>query len=56
MGVDDYLSALGREPTGPGVGRVTEAPWDTALASSMREHDVTVSEERVADLLLAELS
>jgi uncharacterized protein (TIGR02679 family) len=56
MGVDDYLSALGRQPTGPGVGRVTEAPWDAALASSMREHDVTVSEERVADLLLSELS
>jgi uncharacterized protein (TIGR02679 family) len=56
MEAADYLAALGRQPTGPGVGRVTEAPWDAALAGSMREHNVTVSEERVADLLLAELA
>lgn len=56
MGVADYLRALGRQPTGPGVGRVTEAPWDAGLASSMREHNITVSEERVADVLLAELT
>lgn len=55
MTADDYLAALGSQPTGPGVGRVTEAPWDAALASSMREHNVTVSEERVADLLLDEM-
>jgi uncharacterized protein (TIGR02679 family) len=48
----DYLGALG---AGPAVGRVTDAPWDSALADHMRAHDVTVSEERVADLLMAEL-
>ena len=48
----DYLGALG---AGPPAGRVTDAPWDSALADHMREHDVTVSEERVADVLLAEL-
>jgi uncharacterized protein (TIGR02679 family) len=56
MGVADYLTALGRQPAGPDVGRVTEAPWDAALASSLREHNVTVSEERVADLLITELA
>lgn len=55
MGAADYLAALGDHPSGPGVGRVTDAPWDPVLASSMREHDVTVSEERVADLLIAEM-
>lgn len=48
----DYLGALG---AGPPVGRVTDAPWDPALAGHLRTHDVTVSEERVADVLLAEL-
>jgi uncharacterized protein (TIGR02679 family) len=52
MSSADYLDALG---TGPPVGRVTDAPWDAALAGHLREHGVTVSEERVADLLLAEL-
>jgi uncharacterized protein (TIGR02679 family) len=56
MGVTDYLAGLGRHPAGPEVGRVTEAPWDPALAGCMREHDVTVSEERVADLLIAALA
>ncbi|GAB3893566.1 hypothetical protein GCM10029964_070550 [Kibdelosporangium lantanae] len=55
MGTAEYLAALGEHPTGPGVGRVTDAPWDPALAGSMREHDVTVSEERVADLLIHEM-
>ncbi len=53
MDAADYLQAVG---SGPGVGRVTEAPWDPALATLMREHDVTVSEERVADSLLDELA
>ncbi|HEV7652506.1 MAG TPA: TIGR02679 family protein [Actinophytocola sp.] len=56
MGADDYLAALGPQPIGPTVGRVTDAPWDAALADCMREHDITVSEERVADLLLTEMS
>lgn len=53
MGAADYLDAVGT--VGPSVGRVTEAPWDERLAGVMREHGVTVSEERVADVLLAEL-
>jgi uncharacterized protein (TIGR02679 family) len=56
MAVTDYLAALAHQPTGPGVGRVTDAPWDLRLAPRMREHDVTVSEERVADLLIDELA
>ncbi len=53
MGAADYLKAVGT--VGPSVGRVTEAPWDGQLAEVMREHGITVSEERVADELLAEL-
>ena len=55
MTAADYLGALGSDAVGPTVGRVTDAPWDAALADHMREHDVTVSEERVADLLMDEL-
>jgi uncharacterized protein (TIGR02679 family) len=54
MAAADYLAAVG--PVGPSVGRVTEAPWDEQLAEVMRERDVTVSEERVAGELLAELA
>jgi uncharacterized protein (TIGR02679 family) len=56
MATSDYLASLARQPTGPSVGRVTEAPWDARLATHMREHNVTVSEERVANLLLDELA
>jgi uncharacterized protein (TIGR02679 family) len=55
MSAGDYLAALGQQAAGPTVGRVTEAPWDATLAEHLREHDVTVSEERVADLIVAEL-
>jgi uncharacterized protein (TIGR02679 family) len=55
MSTADYLAALGPDATGPTTGRVTDAPWDAALAYRMREHDITVSEERVADVLLEEL-
>lgn len=54
MAAADYVAAVGT--VGPGVGRVTEAPWDPRLATVMRERDVTVSEERVADSLLDELA
>lgn len=56
MSASDYLAAVVRQPAGPGVGRVTEAPWDSQLASCMREHDITVSEERVAKSLIDELA
>ncbi|WP_281257440.1 TIGR02679 family protein [Actinophytocola xinjiangensis] len=55
MGTADYLDALAVDTTGPSVGRVTDAPWDAALADQLRAHDVTVSEERVVDLLLEKL-
>jgi uncharacterized protein (TIGR02679 family) len=56
MSAADYLAAVVRQPAGPGVGRVTEAPWDARLASCMREHDITVSEERVAESLIDEMA
>jgi uncharacterized protein (TIGR02679 family) len=52
----DYVRGLAGQLAGPTVGRVTEAPWDAGLAGRMREHGVTVSEERVADLLIDELA
>lgn len=55
MSTADYLDALSADATGTPVGRVTDAPWDAALADQLRAHDVTVSEERVADLLLEKL-
>ncbi|MBP2472504.1 uncharacterized protein (TIGR02679 family) [Crossiella equi] len=56
MTTADYLTGLARQPSGLGVGRVTEAPWDAGLAAALRERDVTVSEERVVDLLLDDLA
>jgi uncharacterized protein (TIGR02679 family) len=56
MAASDYLAAVAGQPNGPGVGRVTAAPWDGRLADDMRRLDVTVSEERVADLLIDELA
>lgn len=55
MGAADYRGALDEPPSGPPVGRVTEAPWDAGLATALRETGVTVSEERVASRLLDEL-
>jgi uncharacterized protein (TIGR02679 family) len=55
MSTADYLAALNPDATGPTTGRVTDAPWDAELANHMREHDITVSEERVAELLMEEL-
>ncbi|GAA1702016.1 DUF2399 domain-containing protein [Fodinicola feengrottensis] len=42
--------------SGPGVGRVTDAPWDPALADAMRELGTAVFGERVATALLDELA
>ncbi|WP_245572463.1 TIGR02679 family protein [Actinokineospora enzanensis] len=53
MDTQDYLAAV--STTGPSVGRVTEAPWDPTLASALTEHGITVSEERVAHVLLDEI-
>lgn len=56
MSAADYANAAADQSTGPSVGRVTAAPWDSRLAHEMRRHDVTVSEERVADVLIDELA
>ncbi|GAA3365470.1 TIGR02679 family protein [Saccharopolyspora gregorii] len=54
MSTADYLAALDRHPAGPGAGRITDAPWDAALAPALRENRVAVPELRVADELLDE--
>lgn len=56
MSTEDYRSARDEQRCGPPVGRVTEAPWDKNLATALREHGITVSEERVASGLLDELA
>lgn len=55
MSTDDYLTALRANPAGPDPGRVTDAPWDDALAPAIREHGTAVMEERVTATLLDEL-
>ncbi|UOE21773.1 DUF2399 domain-containing protein [Thermobifida halotolerans] len=37
-------------------GRITDVPWDAGLAEEMRARQEAVPEERVADLLLADLA
>jgi uncharacterized protein (TIGR02679 family) len=53
MSSADYLSA---GPDGPPVGRVSEVPWDAALAGHLTRVGRTVAEERVAGGLLDELA
>jgi uncharacterized protein (TIGR02679 family) len=55
MSTSDYLAALSAGSTGPPVGRVTDAPWDTALAPALRTHGTAVAEERVTEGLLGAL-
>ncbi|MGA6165296.1 TIGR02679 family protein [Amycolatopsis magusensis] len=54
MTSEDYLAAAAIGD-GPPVGRVTDVPWDAALAGHLRSVGTTVSEERVAPVLLTEL-
>jgi uncharacterized protein (TIGR02679 family) len=56
MSTVDYLAALSANPTGPPVGRVTDAPWDPGLGDALRTHGTAVAEERVTEFLLDELS
>jgi uncharacterized protein (TIGR02679 family) len=56
LGADDYTAALEQGGTGPPVGRVTPAPWDPRLAGELTRRGIAVPEERVADLLLADLA
>ena len=53
MSSADYLAA---GSDGPSVGRVTEAPWDAELAGHLTRLNRTVSEEREAEKLLADLA
>lgn len=50
MSAADYLAAV--RPTGPPVGRVTDAPWDAALAGALRARGVALPQEAVAAALL----
>jgi uncharacterized protein (TIGR02679 family) len=54
MSAQDYLAEV--RPGRPDPGAVTDAPWDPALAPALREHGSTVSEEHVAEHLLADLA
>lgn len=56
MTASDYLAAVAADPSGPDVGRVTEAPWDADLAPAMLRTRTAIVEERVADSLLDELA
>jgi uncharacterized protein (TIGR02679 family) len=49
----DYLNAVSH---GPPVGRMSDVPWDSALATHMAERGVTVPEERIATGLLGEIA
>ncbi|MCM2392526.1 DUF2399 domain-containing protein [Streptomyces albipurpureus] len=55
MAAGDYLAALAHTPHGPPLGRITKAPWDPVLTSSMAERGMAVVEETVADSLLDDL-
>jgi hypothetical protein len=37
------------------VGSVPDTPWDPGLAEAMRDRDVAVPEERIADTLVGDL-
>jgi uncharacterized protein (TIGR02679 family) len=54
MSARDYLAAV--PAAGPPVGRVSEAPWDAELAAAMRTRGVSVPEELVTDVLLADMT
>lgn len=50
----DYLAHVADH--GSSVGRVSEAPWDAALAPAMREHGIAVLEETVWQALRDDLA
>ena len=53
MSGDDYLAAVA---DGPSVGRITPAPWDQDLSAHLDRIGKTLSEERVASVLLDDLA
>ncbi|MBO0880783.1 MAG: TIGR02679 family protein [Mycobacterium sp.] len=58
MSASDYRSAASLDKPHPrfNPGRLPDAPWDDELATAMRERAITVPEEHVADILLADLA
>ncbi|NVI88728.1 TIGR02679 family protein [Actinomadura sp. BRA 177] len=54
MSSADYLAAL--DGTHGEPGRVSEAPWDAELARNLRDRGAAVLEEKVAGVLLGDLS
>ncbi|MEV0649465.1 TIGR02679 family protein [Phytomonospora sp. NPDC050363] len=56
MSADDYRAAAGAARGSFTAVEVPGTPWDPELAQAMRETRRTVSEERVADVLLNELA
>ncbi|MER7540559.1 TIGR02679 family protein [Streptomyces sp. NPDC097704] len=56
MTAGDYRAAVTLNPLGPGVGRITGAPWDDTLTEAMAAHGTAVAEELVADVLLEDLA
>lgn len=49
MAAAEYLAHVADQ--GSPVGRVSEAPWDAAIASAMRENGIAVLEETVWETL-----
>lgn len=56
MSAQDYRAAWQERVVGPAPGRITDAPWDPALAESLRRRQEAVVEERVAAVLLEDLA
>ncbi|WP_165984577.1 TIGR02679 family protein [Streptomyces sp. YIM 98790] len=56
MTTADYLDALRTTPAGPSPGRITDAPWDPALAPALRHHATAIPEEAVLPRLLEDLT
>jgi uncharacterized protein (TIGR02679 family) len=57
FGAVDYVAAV---RTVPGLGQTlagkpVEALWDAALATAMREHDISIAEEALAVSLLQDI-
>jgi uncharacterized protein (TIGR02679 family) len=56
MGAEVYLSALSSGDSEPLRGSPAASPWEPALAEALAESGRTVMEERLLDLLLADLA
>ncbi len=54
MTAADYLAVVAE--SGTPAGRVPDVPWDAGLGAAIRARDVTVSEERVTEILLNDMT